>query len=70
MFGGWANRWYGDLYVCKVGDVVGPPYSITSISPIMGPITGQTTCTISGNKYFFMHSIQALFFINAYPSSY
>ena len=48
MFGGWANRWFGDLYVCKVGDVVGPPYSITSISPVMGPITGQTTCVIQG----------------------
>ena len=56
MFGGWANRWYGDLYVCKVGDVVGPPYSITSISPIMGPITGQTTCTISGTEGFLTHS--------------
>jgi len=48
MFGGWANRWYGDLFVCRVGDVVGPPYSIDSISPAVGPITGLTRCTITG----------------------
>ena len=48
VFGGWANRWYGDLYVCKVGEVVGPPYSVVSISPDMGPITGSTKCIING----------------------
>lgn len=48
MFGGWANRWYGDLYICKVGEVVGPPYSVVSISPEMGPITGGTKCTMTG----------------------
>ena len=48
LFGGWANRWFGDLFICKVGDVVGPPYSINSITPIMGPITGLTRCTING----------------------
>jgi len=48
MFGGWANRWYGDLFVCKVGEVVGPPYAIESITPSNGPITGQTKCTING----------------------
>jgi len=48
MFGGWANRWFGDTYVCKVADVVGPPYSVESISPSQGPITGATRCTITG----------------------
>ena len=48
LFGGWANRWFGDLFVCKVGDVVGPPYSIYSISPVMGPTTGSTKCIING----------------------
>ena len=23
IFGGWASRWYDDLYMCKVGEVVG-----------------------------------------------
>jgi len=48
LFGGWANRWFGDLYVCKVADVVGPPYSIDSMYPDKGPITGATKCTITG----------------------
>lgn len=48
LFGGWANRWFGDLFVCKVGEVVGPPYSIVSINPDMGPITGNTKCIITG----------------------
>jgi len=48
VFGGWANRWFGDTYVCKVADVVGPPYSIDSITPNLGPITGSTKCMIEG----------------------
>jgi dynein heavy chain, axonemal len=48
LFGGWANKWFGDVHVCRVGDVVGPPYSIDSISPKVGPITGQTKSTITG----------------------
>lgn len=48
LFGGWSNRWFGDLHVCKVGDVVGPPYAIDSISPTLGPLTGMTKCTILG----------------------
>ncbi|RYG67120.1 hypothetical protein EON64_08180, partial [archaeon] len=48
LFGGWANRWFGDVYVCKVAEVVGPPYSIVSIAPELGPITGSTRCTING----------------------
>ena len=48
VFGGWANKWYGDTHICKVADVVGPPYSVESISPAMGPITGATKCKIEG----------------------
>jgi dynein heavy chain len=48
VFGGWANRWFGDTYVCKVADVVGPPYSIDKITPKLGPITGSTKCMIEG----------------------
>ncbi len=47
-FGGWANKWYDDISVCKVADVVGPPYSCDSISPAFGPITGGSKCTIKG----------------------
>lgn len=48
MFGGWANKWFGDTFVCKVSDVVGPPYSVNSVGPDMGPITGGTKCSIEG----------------------
>lgn len=48
MFGGWANRWFGEVNVCKVAEVVGPPYSIDTIEPHIGPITGSTRCTITG----------------------
>jgi len=48
MFGGWANRWYGDLYTLDVGSVVGPPYAIMNIDPKMGPITGGSHLTIIG----------------------
>ena len=42
IFGGWSNQWHGELYTCKISDVAGPPYNITNISPIFGPITGKT----------------------------
>jgi dynein heavy chain len=48
LFGGWANRWFGDVYTCKVADVVGPPYSVNTVEPNMGPITGGTPCIIKG----------------------
>jgi dynein heavy chain len=48
LFGGWSNRWFGDLFVCKVDEVVGPPYAIDSITPPIGPITGSTRCIING----------------------
>ena len=28
--------------------MVGPPYSVNSIDPLFGPITGGTKCTITG----------------------
>ena len=48
VFGGWSEYWHGDLYSLDVGDIVGPPYAITDISPKMGPITGGTEIAISG----------------------
>ena len=47
-FGGWTNKWYNDVSVCKVADVVGPPYSCDSINPAFGPITGSSKCVIKG----------------------
>lgn len=48
LFGGWANRWFGDAFVLDVGCVVGPPYAIMAIEPNMGPITGGTRCHVEG----------------------
>jgi len=48
MFGGWSNRWLGDLWICKVRDVVGPPYSIHNIDPKIGAVTGATECIVHG----------------------
>lgn len=36
LFGGWANRWFDDLYILDVGSVVGPPYAIMGIKPKIG----------------------------------
>ena len=59
-FGGWANKWFGDLSVCKVADVVGPPYSVTTIYPEFGPVTGATKCTITGMGFKSVGGNQAL----------
>lgn len=40
-----ALRW-GELHVCSVGEVVGPPYSLESVAPGSGAITGATKCTV------------------------
>lgn len=56
IFGGWANRWYGDLQTCKVDDVVGPPYNVNEIesfewSSAIGPVTGNSKFTIKGEGF-------------------
>jgi hypothetical protein len=48
MYGGWQHSWPGDCHTCDVLEVVGPPYSVDSISPTIGPVTGQTLCEIKG----------------------
>jgi dynein heavy chain len=47
-FGGWANQWFGDLCVLDVGEIVGPPYSVTEITPVFGAITGDTVVRLRG----------------------
>jgi len=48
LFGGWANRWFDDLYILDVGSVVGPPYAIMGIKPKTGPITGGQEISVEG----------------------
>ena len=31
--GGWANRWYNDVYSLSVKSIVGPPYAVLDVSP-------------------------------------
>ena len=54
LFGGWASHWFGEVHVCRVADVVGPPYSIETIAPVIGPLTGNTACTVKGAGFRFL----------------
>jgi hypothetical protein len=47
-FGGWCNGWMSDLWTLNVNKVVGPPYSISTIEPNLGRLSGQDLCTITG----------------------
>ena len=48
FFGGWANHWLDDMYVLDVGNIVGPPYAVTAVTPNEGPITGGGIVYIDG----------------------
>eukprot|EP00946_MAST-07B_sp_MAST-7B-sp1_P001405 g1405.t1 len=48
IFGGWANKWYKDLWSIDAGPYVGPPYNMESVEPNTGPIIGGTNLTIAG----------------------
>jgi dynein heavy chain len=50
IFGGWNNIWFGDIYSCCVSSIVGPSYSVTSLEPNMGRISGQQRVKIFGSK--------------------
>jgi dynein heavy chain len=47
-FGGWHNGWMNDLWCLNVNKVVGPPYSISTITPSLGRLSGQDQCVITG----------------------
>ena len=51
LFGGWADQWFGDLYSLDVSGIVGPPYAASSISPALGPYTGNTLVRITGLQF-------------------
>ena len=51
LFGGFADRWFGDVYAMDVSSVAGPPYAVTSISPNVGPVTGRTFMEIRGTEF-------------------
>ncbi|CAD7704939.1 unnamed protein product [Ostreobium quekettii] len=51
VYGGWANRWLGDLWKLSVSSIIGPPYACTRISPEIGPVFGGTEITVKGLRF-------------------
>ena len=50
LFGGWNNEWFGDIYGICVSAIVGPSYSVKSVYPNMGRISGNQEITLYGSK--------------------
>jgi len=48
VFGGWANKWFGDVWQINVSSIVGPPYAILRVEPPLGPVTGNMKITVYG----------------------
>ena len=48
MIGGWADQMYNDVHTLDVSMIVGPPYAISGLSPIIGPVDGGTELIITG----------------------
>ncbi|KAH8072714.1 hypothetical protein JL721_3359 [Aureococcus anophagefferens] len=47
LYGGWRHSWHGDMAVCNVAAVVGPPYSVGT-SPHDRPRHGSTLVELRG----------------------
>ena len=51
IFGGWSNKYMDDIYELNISSITGPQYAIYDINPIIGPYTGNTRCTITGEGF-------------------
>ena len=52
VFGGWGkNRWLDDIWSINLSSVTGPPYAVYEASPCMGPVSGGTTVTLTGEGF-------------------
>jgi dynein heavy chain len=51
IFGGWSGNYLNDLWELNVSKITGPDYSINSITPSLGPVTGGTQCEITGEGF-------------------
>lgn len=65
LFGGWSNRWLGDVQCCYIKDVVGPPYNVFSIespewSSAIGPVTGDSLMSLKGKGFTSSPSASAI----------
>ena len=45
--GGWANRWYNDVYSLSVKSIVGPPYAVLDVSPKVSLVNNLLTPIIN-----------------------
>eukprot|EP00698_Gefionella_okellyi_P011837 TRINITY_DN3147_c0_g1_i1.p1 TRINITY_DN3147_c0_g1~~TRINITY_DN3147_c0_g1_i1.p1 ORF type:complete len:4003 (-),score=857.71 TRINITY_DN3147_c0_g1_i1:159-12167(-) len=61
LFGGWANEFLGDLHALDVSSIVGPPYALSSIDPIGGPVMSATHVTLKGMNFFESTSVKVMF---------
>eukprot|EP00741_Cyanophora_paradoxa_P004754 tig00000828_g4612.t1 len=52
LFGGWNNKWLADTHYLSVAEIVGPPYAVLGLEPQIGPVTGRTTVTLKGIRFF------------------
>ena len=61
LHGGWADKWFRELYYLDVSSIVGPPYACYSLVPSEGPMTGQTPMTLIGQDFSNASSIKIHF---------
>eukprot|EP00959_Pyramimonas_sp_CCMP1952_P112185 2345735-Pyramimonas_sp.AAC.1 len=51
IYGGWDNRWLGDLHVLDAASVVGPGYAASGVEPKWGPMSGGTHVAVHGRRF-------------------
>jgi dynein heavy chain, axonemal len=51
LFGGWSNRWLGDMWRLNAAAIIGPPYACVGIQPASGPVFGTTELEITGLRF-------------------
>eukprot|EP00854_Cymbomonas_tetramitiformis_P005424 gene5424-6576_t len=61
IFGGWANRWLGDLHTLNVATIIGPPYACMGCYPEFGPVFGDSEITVKGIKFRQANKIEVRF---------
>jgi len=61
FFGGWANRWLGDLWTLNVSPIIGPPYACMSVSPDIGPVFGDAEIFVHGISFRSSGKIEVMF---------
>lgn len=60
-FGGWYNSWRDDCLSLNVSGIVGPSFAVTSLEPVLGPLSGQRQLTIKGINFVNSGKIEVKF---------